>query len=75
MLSYILRRIVATLPVMASVALFGGFRAGAMARTTAAVRGLTGRPPRTVGQFARDHADLFGAGAVAPEPLAARSPA
>lgn len=39
-------------------------RAGSMARTTDAVRTLTGTDPGTFAQFARDHAALFGAGPV-----------
>ena len=41
------------------VAVFGVLRQGAQERTTDAVRALTGREPRTVAQFARDHAGLF----------------
>ena len=36
-----------------------------MARTTDAVRALTGRAPRAFAHFAHDHAALFGAGALA----------
>ncbi len=50
-------------PVVAEfiVGMFGMQRAGAMARTTDAVRALTGREPRTLAAFAREHAALFGA--------------
>jgi len=40
-------------------------RAGMMARTTDAVRALTGCPPRSFSHFAHDHAAQFGAGALA----------
>jgi uncharacterized protein YbjT (DUF2867 family) len=49
--------------------LIGAFRlirAGAFAETTATVRTLTGGEPRSFGDFARDHAALFGAAAPAP---------
>lgn len=60
--------VAAGLPPMvadAIVAVFGSYRAGAMARTTGAVRELTGREPGSVARFARDHAALF---ATAPAP-------
>lgn len=41
------------------ITLFGLLRRGAYARTTDAVRDLTGRGPRTIARFARDHAGLF----------------
>ncbi|HEX2063758.1 MAG TPA: NmrA family NAD(P)-binding protein [Acidimicrobiales bacterium] len=41
------------------VTLFGFLRQGAQASTTEDFGRLTGRQPRTVGQFARDHAQLF----------------
>jgi uncharacterized protein YbjT (DUF2867 family) len=44
---------------------FALMRDGAMAETTDTVRVLTGREPRSFVQFARDHADVFGA-AVSP---------
>jgi uncharacterized protein YbjT (DUF2867 family) len=44
------------------VDVFATQRAGSMARTTDAVKALTGREPRAFAQFARDHAALFGAG-------------
>lgn len=40
--------------------LFRLMRAGAMAETTDTVQALTGHPPRSVAEFARDHADLLG---------------
>ena len=49
----------------AVVALFRAQRAGMMARTTDAVRALTGCPPRSFSHFAHDHAAQFGAGALA----------
>ena len=52
------------------VGTFAEMRAGARARTTDAVRVLSGRAPRPFAQFARDHAALFGAGA--PELAAVR---
>lgn len=42
------------------VAVFGFLRQGAQDRTTDTVRALTGRKPRGFGDFARDHALLFG---------------
>ena len=41
------------------VRLFGALRAGAADRTTDVVRVLTGREPRSLGEFARDHAAFF----------------
>lgn len=41
------------------VTLFGFLRRGAVARTTDAVRALTGDEPRDFGDFARDHAPIF----------------
>jgi uncharacterized protein YbjT (DUF2867 family) len=41
------------------VAIFAETRRGALARTTSAVQHLTGRPPRGVAAFLRDHADAF----------------
>jgi uncharacterized protein YbjT (DUF2867 family) len=58
----------AGLPAMmaeAIVDVFGSYRAGSQSRTTDGVRALTGREPRTFAQFARDHAPLFGADAIA----------
>ncbi len=54
-------------PILADfiVATFGVFRTGAMSQTTDAVRALTGREAGTFAQFARDHAALFGAPALA----------
>lgn len=43
----------------AIVAIFAAQRAGGMADTTGAVRLLTGREPRSVADFARDHASAF----------------
>lgn len=45
----------------AILAVFAVQRTGAMARVSDTVRSLTGREPRTVACFARDHAALFGA--------------
>ena len=45
--------------VDAIVAIFASQRTGTMADTTDTVRDLTGRPPRTVADFARDHAAAF----------------
>ncbi len=42
------------------VRLFGKLRDGAGASVTGTVRELTGRPPRTFGEWARDHAAAFG---------------
>jgi uncharacterized protein YbjT (DUF2867 family) len=56
------------LPAMladAIVAVFAWQRAGNMTHTTDTVRALTGSEPRTFAQFARDHAGLFGAPALA----------
>jgi uncharacterized protein YbjT (DUF2867 family) len=52
-------------PVMAGaiVAIFAAQRAGGMAGTTDAVRLLTGREPRTISGFAREHAAAFRAAA------------
>jgi uncharacterized protein YbjT (DUF2867 family) len=41
------------------VGVFGLIRSGAFERTTDAVRELTGREPRTIADFARDHAALY----------------
>jgi uncharacterized protein YbjT (DUF2867 family) len=41
------------------VAVFGFLRRGAQDRATGAVRELTGREPRGLSRFARDHAELF----------------
>jgi uncharacterized protein YbjT (DUF2867 family) len=41
------------------VAIFAETRRGALARTTSAVQDLTGRPPRGVAAFLREHADAF----------------
>ena len=41
------------------VALFGALRRGAYDRTTDSVRVLTGREPRPLAEFARDHAGFF----------------
>lgn len=41
------------------VTLFRLMRDGAMNETTDTIQALTGRPPRSVAEFARDHADLF----------------
>jgi uncharacterized protein YbjT (DUF2867 family) len=50
------------------VALFGALRAGAHARPTGAVRAITGREPRSIAEFARDHAGAFGGRAMAATP-------
>jgi uncharacterized protein YbjT (DUF2867 family) len=47
------------------VDVFASQRAGSMTRVSDAVLALTGRPPRTFAQFARDHAGVFGPGAEA----------
>jgi uncharacterized protein YbjT (DUF2867 family) len=47
------------------VAIYAQIRRGALARTTSAVRDLTGRPPRGVAAFLRDHLGAF-------QPAAAR---
>jgi hypothetical protein len=44
---------------------FGLIRAGALAETTDVVPALTGREPRDIAAFARDHAALFRAPLVA----------
>jgi len=49
----------------AIVALFRAQRGGMMARSTDAVRALTGSTPRSFSHFAHDHAAQFGAGALA----------
>jgi uncharacterized protein YbjT (DUF2867 family) len=52
----------AGLPAMvadAVVAIFAAQRAGSMATTTATVRELLGREPRSIREFARDHAAMF----------------
>ena len=41
------------------VTLFGLLRQGAYEQTTDAVSGITGREPRTLAAFVRDHAELF----------------
>ena len=54
----------AGLPAMMAetiVSVFASQRAGSQAGTTDGVRALTGREPGTFAQFARDHAQLFGA--------------
>ncbi|MGH8867438.1 MAG: SDR family oxidoreductase [Actinomycetes bacterium] len=43
------------------VGVFRLIREGALAQTTDTVLALTGRPPRTLAHFAREHAGLFGA--------------
>jgi uncharacterized protein YbjT (DUF2867 family) len=43
------------------VGMFGALRAGAHDTTTDAVRVLGGRKPRGFAEFARDHAEAFGA--------------
>jgi uncharacterized protein YbjT (DUF2867 family) len=43
----------------AIVAIFASQRAGSMAGTTDTIRELTGRPPRTIADFAREHAAAF----------------
>lgn len=40
---------------------FATIREGGLARTTGTVRALTGREPRTIEEFTRDHAAAFGA--------------
>ena len=45
------------------VGVFQSQRTGSMSETTDAVRTLTGREPRTIGQFLRAHATAFGVGA------------
>jgi hypothetical protein len=47
------------------VRMFGAQRAGADANPTDTVRALTGRDPRNIADFARDHAAAFEARAVA----------
>jgi uncharacterized protein YbjT (DUF2867 family) len=47
---------------------FAALRAGAQAATTPESRELTGRPPRSFAEFARDHAQIFGA----PDPARAQ---
>jgi uncharacterized protein YbjT (DUF2867 family) len=44
------------------VALFGKLREGAGELVTDTVRAVTGRAPRTIAEFAHDHAPLFGTG-------------
>ncbi|MBL7497626.1 SDR family oxidoreductase [Frankia sp. CNm7] len=51
----------------AVVAIFAAQRAGLMATTTRAVREVTGRQPRSITEFVRDHAHMFGS-APAPAP-------
>jgi uncharacterized protein YbjT (DUF2867 family) len=48
----------------AIVAIFAAQRAGSMASTTDTLRGLIGREPRTIADFARDHAGMFRAAAL-----------
>jgi uncharacterized protein YbjT (DUF2867 family) len=48
----------------AIVAIFAAQRAGTMAGTTETLRDLLGREPRTIADFARDHAGLFRAAAM-----------
>ena len=58
------------LPAMvadAIVAIFAAQRAGAMAAMTDTVRTILGRAPRTVADFAREHADMFRASTRFPE--------
>jgi uncharacterized protein YbjT (DUF2867 family) len=65
----------AGLPAMmayASVDVFASFRAGTMTRITNTVEAVTGRTARTFGQFARDHAALFGTDVVEPAVRAVR---
>ena len=52
----------------AILAVFAVQRTGAMARTSETVLALTGRGPRSVERFARDHAALFGAAELAASP-------
>jgi uncharacterized protein YbjT (DUF2867 family) len=52
----------------AIVAIFASQRAGSMAGVTDSVRELTGRAPRTIEAFVRDHAATFGASRVAALP-------
>jgi uncharacterized protein YbjT (DUF2867 family) len=47
------------------IGLFGALRAGAHAAPTGTVRAVTGREPRSIGEFAREHAGAFGGVAVA----------
>jgi uncharacterized protein YbjT (DUF2867 family) len=47
------------------VGLFGALRAGAHAVPTGTVRAVTGREPRSIGEYAREHAGAFGGVAVA----------
>jgi uncharacterized protein YbjT (DUF2867 family) len=49
----------------AIVAIFADQRTGSMAGTTPALRDLIGREPRTITDFARDHAGMFRAAALA----------
>ena len=46
------------------VAQFGLLRAGTQADVRDVVRVLTGREPRSLGEFVRDHGDTFGAGSM-----------
>ncbi len=48
----------------AVVAIFAAQRTGSMAGTTDTLRALLGREPRTIADFARDHAGLFRAAAL-----------
>jgi uncharacterized protein YbjT (DUF2867 family) len=48
----------------AVVAIFAAQRAGTMAGTTDTLRGLIRREPRTIAEFARDHAGMFRAAAL-----------
>jgi uncharacterized protein YbjT (DUF2867 family) len=48
------------------VGVFQSQRTGSMSETTDAVRALTGREPRTIGQFLRAHATAFGVEAADP---------
>lgn len=49
---------------------FASVRTGSLAQPTDAVRTLTGREPRTFGQFARDHVALFRPEVVTEAPMA-----
>jgi len=55
------------------VLLFGMLRRGVQARTTGAVRALTGRDPRTLARFLRENAGPFGKGREDAKPPGARS--
>jgi uncharacterized protein YbjT (DUF2867 family) len=57
----------------AIVAIFASQRAGSMADTTGTVREITGRTPRSIADFARDHAAAFTGAATASAPVGGRN--